>query len=70
MYIVFNLFPFVSVFFLSDLDETLQRAFQDLLKARGLSAKVATYVMDYLSLKEHREYMRWLHNVETFFASP
>lgn len=52
-----------------DLDENLQRAFHDLLKARGLTPRVATYVMDYLTGKEHREYMRWLHNVETFFTS-
>lgn len=52
-----------------ELDENLQRAFHDLLKARGISPKVATYVLDYLTVKEHREYMRWLHNVETFFSS-
>lgn len=52
-----------------DLDEGLQRAFHDLLKARGLTPKVATHVMDYLVVKEQREYMRWLHNVETFFSS-
>lgn len=53
----------------SELDEKLQQAFHDLLKARGLSPKIATYVLDYLTVKEHREYMRWLHNVETFFSS-
>lgn len=52
-----------------ELDEKLQRAFHDLLKARGLTPKVATYVLDFLTVKEHREYMRWLHNVETFFSS-
>ncbi|MCO5574316.1 hypothetical protein L7F22_028099 [Adiantum nelumboides] len=52
-----------------ELDENLQRAFHELLKARGLTPKIATYVLDYLTVKEHREYMRWLHNVETFFSS-
>lgn len=51
-----------------DLDENLRRAFHDLLKARGLSIRVATNVMDYLTGKERREYVRWLRNVETFFT--
>lgn len=51
-----------------DLDENLQRAFHELLKARGLSARVARYMMDYMSGKEHREYIRWLHKLKAFFT--
>ncbi|KAH7426456.1 hypothetical protein KP509_10G002400 [Ceratopteris richardii] len=47
----------------------LQESFHKLLQARGLTSKVATYAIEYLKAKEHREYIRWLHNVETFFSS-
>eukprot|EP00249_Psilotum_nudum_P010666 c22687_g1_i1 orf=508-1293(-) len=49
-----------------DLDENLQQAFFDLVKARGITARLATYLMDYLAAKEHREYMQWIQNVQSF----
>ncbi|MCO5556749.1 hypothetical protein L7F22_010301 [Adiantum nelumboides] len=51
-----------------DLGEDLQRAFHELLKARGLTAKVARQMMDYMSDKEQREYARWLHRLKNFLT--
>ena len=51
-----------------DLDEDLQRAFHELVKARGLSVDVARYMMDYMSNKESTEYVRWLHKLKSFFT--
>lgn len=51
-----------------DLDEKLQDAFLALLKARGLTKKVARYMMDYMSGKEEREYIGWLHRLCNFLT--
>jgi complement component 1 Q subcomponent-binding protein len=50
------------------LDEDLQRAFHELVKARGLSLDVARYMMEYMSSKESTEYVRWLHKLKAFFT--
>ncbi|KAH7447905.1 hypothetical protein KP509_01G126700 [Ceratopteris richardii] len=52
-----------------DLDEDLQQGFHEILEVRGLTAKFAWYMMDYMTDKEQREYVRWLHRVRDFLSN-
>ncbi|KAI5061170.1 hypothetical protein GOP47_0023675 [Adiantum capillus-veneris] len=52
-----------------DLGENLQRAFHELLKAKGLTSKVAWQMMDYMCDKEQREYVRWLQRLKDFLTN-
>lgn len=51
-----------------DLDENLQQAFLGLLKDRGITVKVARYMLDYMSDKGQREYIGWLHRLNNFLT--
>lgn len=49
-----------------NLDEDLQAYFERYLDERGINAELANMVPDYISLKEQREYIRWLEGMFTF----
>ncbi|XP_019162656.1 PREDICTED: uncharacterized protein At2g39795, mitochondrial-like [Ipomoea nil] len=44
----------------SDLDESLQKCFQQYLEARGLTSSTAIFLLEYAISKETKEYLRWL----------
>ncbi|KYK54799.1 glycoprotein suaprga1 [Drechmeria coniospora] len=48
------------------LDEDLQVLMERFLEERGITQAMATFVPDYVDVKEQREYMRWLNNVKAF----
>lgn len=50
----------------SNLDEELQLSMERYLDERGVNAALAIFVPDYIEMKEQKEYMRWLENVQKF----
>lgn len=48
------------------LDEDLQVLVERFLEERGVTQAMATFVPDYVDVKEQAEYLRWLKNVKTF----
>ncbi|KAJ5816486.1 Mitochondrial glycoprotein [Penicillium robsamsonii] len=52
-----------------NLDEDLQGLWDRYLEDRGLNAEFANMVPDYISVKEQKEYMRWLETVKNFIGA-
>jgi len=50
----------------SNLDEDLQVLMERYLDERGINATLALFVPDYIDMKEQKEYLRWLTNVQKF----
>lgn len=50
----------------STLDETLQDAFADYLRERGIDGAMAEYVLELANDKEQREYTNWLKSAAAF----
>ncbi|KAH6900217.1 mitochondrial glycoprotein [Thelonectria olida] len=48
------------------LDDDLQVLMERFLEERGITQALATFVPDYVDVKEQREYTRWLSNVKAF----
>ncbi|KAH7434566.1 hypothetical protein KP509_06G023100 [Ceratopteris richardii] len=51
-----------------DLDDAVKKGFLKYLEARGIDAKLGSYILTYMYHKEQREYSRWLKNVEAFLS--
>lgn len=49
-----------------ELDEELQKHFEDYLAERGVDAELGAYLLPLIHDKEQREYMQWLEEVERF----
>ncbi|KAJ5555189.1 Mitochondrial glycoprotein [Penicillium sp. DV-2018c] len=52
-----------------NLDEDLQGLWDRYLEDRGLNAEFANMIPDYISVKEQKEYLRWLETVKNFIAA-
>ncbi|KAJ6162506.1 hypothetical protein N7485_010736 [Penicillium canescens] len=52
-----------------NLDEDLQGLWERYLEERGLNAEFANMVPDYISVKEQKEYLRWLDAVKNFIGA-
>ncbi|KAJ5248181.1 hypothetical protein N7524_012141 [Penicillium chrysogenum] len=52
-----------------NLDEDLQALWDRYLEDRGLNAEFANMVPDYISVKEQKEYLRWLETVKKFIGA-
>ncbi|CAI7577244.1 unnamed protein product [Penicillium glandicola] len=52
-----------------NLDEDLQVLWDRYLEDRGLNAEFANMVPDYISVKEQKEYLRWLETVKNFIGA-
>ncbi|KAG7192669.1 Mitochondrial acidic protein mam33 [Scheffersomyces spartinae] len=50
----------------SDLDESLQVAFEEYLEERGINEELAEFVISYSEVKEEKEYRNWLGEVNNF----
>ncbi|KAJ7130778.1 regulatory protein suaprga1 [Mycena crocata] len=50
----------------STLDVTLQENFEKFLEERDIDASVASFLTEYTSHKEQKEYVQWLENVKKF----
>ncbi|KAK5662581.1 hypothetical protein OQA88_8494 [Cercophora sp. LCS_1] len=48
------------------LDEDLQILMERYLEDRGITQSLATFVPDYMDMKEQKEYIAWLNNVKGF----
>lgn len=48
------------------LDDEVQKQFERFIRARGVNKELTGYLFNILADKEHREYVRWLENVESF----
>ena len=49
-----------------ELDDDLQKAFEDHLRARGIDEKLGEFLMAAINDKEQREYVSWLGRVHNF----
>ncbi|KAJ5306170.1 hypothetical protein PENANT_c024G08201 [Penicillium antarcticum] len=52
-----------------NLDEDLQGLWERYLEDRGLNAEFANMIPDYISVKEQKEYLRWLDAVKNFIGA-
>ncbi|OGE49628.1 hypothetical protein PENARI_c020G12301 [Penicillium arizonense] len=52
-----------------NLDEDLQGLWERYLEERGLNAEFANMIPDYISVKEQKEYLRWLDAVKNFIGA-
>lgn len=52
-----------------NLDEELQTLFDRYLEERGIDADLANFIPDYITVKEQKEYVRWLENVKNFISA-
>ncbi|CAI7672128.1 unnamed protein product [Penicillium bialowiezense] len=52
-----------------NLDEDLQSLWERYIEERGINAELATMIPDYISVKEQKEYLRWLENVKNFIGA-
>ncbi|KAJ5766941.1 uncharacterized protein N7511_004557 [Penicillium nucicola] len=52
-----------------NLDEDLQGLWERYLEERGLNAEFANMIPDYISVKEQKEYLRWLDAVKNFVGA-
>jgi len=50
----------------SNLDEELQLSMEKYLDERGINSAMAIFVPDYIEMKELKEYVKWLENVQKF----
>lgn len=50
----------------SDLDESLQVAFEEYLDERGINEELAEFIISYSEVKEEKEYRNWLGEVNNF----
>ncbi|KAJ8750303.1 hypothetical protein K2173_014218 [Erythroxylum novogranatense] len=48
----------------SDLDENLQKAFHKYLEIRGIKPSTTNFLLEYMTKKDNREYLKWLNNDE------
>lgn len=48
------------------LDEEVQSFLESYLDARGITTHLATFVPDYIDVKEQKEYLGWLRRVKEF----
>lgn len=46
------------------LDEDVQSILEDYLNDRGITTRLATFVPDYIDVKEQKEYLGWLRRVK------
>lgn len=53
----------------TELDEGLQKHFQDYLEERGITAELGEYLRFLIFDKEQQEYMAWLNTVRGFVSS-
>lgn len=53
-------------FFLSDLDENLQKAFHKYLEVRGVKPSTTNFLLEYMINKDNKEYFQWLKNLKNF----
>lgn len=49
-----------------NLDEELGQLLERYLDERGVNTALALFVPDYVEMKEQKEYLRWLENVQSF----
>ncbi|KUL84582.1 hypothetical protein ZTR_08755 [Talaromyces verruculosus] len=52
-----------------NLDEELQVLFERYLEERGFNAELANIIPDYITVKEQKEYTRWLETVKKFVSA-
>ncbi|ESZ96807.1 hypothetical protein SBOR_2808 [Sclerotinia borealis F-4128] len=52
-----------------NLDEDLQVLLERYLDERGINQALAIFVPDYIDMKEQKEYLRWLQNVQHFIQA-
>ncbi|KAH8693944.1 regulatory protein SUAPRGA1 [Talaromyces proteolyticus] len=52
-----------------NLDEDLQTLFDRYLDERGFDAELANIIPEYITVKEQKEYTRWLESVRKFIAA-
>jgi len=49
--------------------QDIQEMFSDYLAERGIDDDLANFIPAYIDLKENKEYLRWLGNLQQFFAA-
>ncbi|KAI1003146.1 hypothetical protein K3495_g5057 [Podosphaera aphanis] len=52
-----------------NLDENLQVLFDKYLDERGINNALATFIPEYQTMKEQKEYLRWLETIQKFVES-
>ena len=52
----------------TNLDEDLQVLFERYLEERGFNAELANIIPDYITVKEQKEYTRWLESKSRLFS--
>ncbi|AET41326.1 Mam33p Ecym_8030 [Eremothecium cymbalariae DBVPG len=52
----------------SNLDESLQEAFEIYLESRGINDELVSFISAYSEWKENNEYVGWLQNMKNFFS--
>jgi len=52
-----------------ELDDDLQDLFGVYLKERGFDSNLASFIVEYLELKEQKAYEQWLSNVKSFLSA-
>ncbi|KAJ8747119.1 hypothetical protein K2173_008918 [Erythroxylum novogranatense] len=50
----------------NDLDENLQKAFHKYLEIRGIKPSTTNFLLEYMTEKDNREYLKWLNNIKDF----
>lgn len=58
-------YPYCGPYF-SDLNPNIKKAFENVIKDRGIDSRLSDLIMDHLSTKYQDEYIQWLHNVRAF----
>ncbi|OKL56842.1 hypothetical protein UA08_07982 [Talaromyces atroroseus] len=53
----------------ANLDEELQALFDRYLEERGFNAELANIIPEYITVKEQKEYTRWLETVKKFVSA-
>ncbi|KAJ8753598.1 hypothetical protein K2173_022839 [Erythroxylum novogranatense] len=48
----------------NDLDENLQKAFHKYLEIRGIKPNTTNFLLEYMTEKDNRKYLKWLNNIK------
>ena len=66
VYIFFLIYECFYVFFSSDLDEDLQKAFNRYLKMRGIKPITINFLHEYMINKNSKEELIWMKKLKKF----
>ena len=69
VYIFFLIYECFYIFFSSDLDEDLQKAFNRYLKIRGIKPSTINFLHEYMINKNSKEELIWMKKLKKFIEA-